>query len=132
MRRAQRKKGSYERIFKEYRSRTFKFASRNFYSEFLAAREAAKQARAEARAAAKAARKATKEAKTEKVAVCHKPGTPAQGTLEIGASALDAHQRIGKKLAELDEQIEALSRERKELDETRAEARGYELIQPKE
>jgi len=40
--RAQRKKGSYERIFTEYRSRIFKFASRNFYSEFLAAREAAK------------------------------------------------------------------------------------------
>ena len=42
MRRAQRKKGTYQRIFKEYRSRIFKFASRNFYSEFLAAREAAK------------------------------------------------------------------------------------------
>jgi len=41
MRRAQRKKGSYERIFNEYRSRLFRFASRNFYSEFLAAREAA-------------------------------------------------------------------------------------------
>ena len=45
MRRAQRKKGSYERIFKEYRSRIFRFASRNFYSEFLAAREAAKNYR---------------------------------------------------------------------------------------
>jgi len=45
MRRAQRKKGGYERIFKEYRSRTFRFASRNFYSEFLAAREAAKNYR---------------------------------------------------------------------------------------
>ena len=45
MRRAQRKKGSYERIFKEYRSRMFRFASRNFYSEFLAAREAAKNYR---------------------------------------------------------------------------------------
>jgi membrane-bound lytic murein transglycosylase D len=45
MLRAQRKKGSYERIFKEYRSRIFKFASRNFYSEFLAAREAAKNYR---------------------------------------------------------------------------------------
>jgi len=41
MLRARRKKGSYERIFREYRSRIFKFASRNFYSEFLAAREAA-------------------------------------------------------------------------------------------
>ena len=41
MLRARRKKGSYERIFTEYRSRIFKFASRNFYSEFLAAREAA-------------------------------------------------------------------------------------------
>jgi LysM repeat protein len=45
MLRAKRKKGSYERIFKEYRSRIFKFASRNFYSEFLAAREAAKNYR---------------------------------------------------------------------------------------
>jgi len=45
MRKAQRKKGSYERIFKEYRSRRFRFASRNFYSEFLAAREAAKNYR---------------------------------------------------------------------------------------
>ena len=45
MRRAQRKKGSYERIFKEYRTRSFRFASRNFYSEFLAAREAAKNFR---------------------------------------------------------------------------------------
>jgi len=45
MLRARRKKGSYERIFKEYRSRIFKFASRNFYSEFLAAREAAKNYR---------------------------------------------------------------------------------------
>jgi membrane-bound lytic murein transglycosylase D len=45
MRRAQRKKGSYERIFKEYRSRIFRFASRNFYSEFLAAREAGKNYR---------------------------------------------------------------------------------------
>ena len=45
IRRAVRKKGSYERIFKEYRSRIFKFASRNFYSEFLAARLAAKNYR---------------------------------------------------------------------------------------
>jgi membrane-bound lytic murein transglycosylase D len=45
MLRAQRKKGSYDRIFQEYRSRIFKFASRNFYSEFLAAREAAKNYR---------------------------------------------------------------------------------------
>ena len=45
VRRAVRKKGNYERIFKEYRSRLFKFASRNFYSEFLAAREAAKNYR---------------------------------------------------------------------------------------
>ena len=41
MLRAQRRKGDYETIFKEYRSRIFKFASRNFYSEFLAAREVA-------------------------------------------------------------------------------------------
>ena len=42
MLRAKREKGSYEKIFKEYRSRIFRFASRNFYSEFLAAREVAK------------------------------------------------------------------------------------------
>jgi len=40
--RAKRRKGNYETIFKEYRSRIFKFASRNFYSEFLAAREVAR------------------------------------------------------------------------------------------
>jgi membrane-bound lytic murein transglycosylase D len=45
MLRAKRKKGSYEAIFKSYRSRLFKFASRNFYSEFLAAREVAKNYR---------------------------------------------------------------------------------------
>ena len=37
MMRATRSKGNYEAIFKQYRSRLFKFASRNFYSEFLAA-----------------------------------------------------------------------------------------------
>lgn len=37
MAKAKRKHGRYETIFKKYRSRTFKFASRNFYSEFLAA-----------------------------------------------------------------------------------------------
>ena len=35
--RAQRTRGDYEAIFKHYRSRRFRFASRNFYSEFLAA-----------------------------------------------------------------------------------------------
>ena len=45
MLRAQRKKGSYDLIFQEYRSRIFRFASRNFYSEFLAARETAKNYR---------------------------------------------------------------------------------------
>lgn len=42
MMRAKRAKGDYETIFREYRSRSFKFASRNFYSEFLAACEVAK------------------------------------------------------------------------------------------
>ena len=42
MLRAKKLKGNYERIFREYKSRIFKFASRNFYSEFLAARDAAK------------------------------------------------------------------------------------------
>jgi len=45
MLRAKRHKGSYEAIFKEYRSRIFKFASRNFYAEFLAASEAAQNYR---------------------------------------------------------------------------------------
>ena len=45
MLRAKRRKGSYEAIFKGYRSRLFKFASRNFYSEFLAAREVAQNYR---------------------------------------------------------------------------------------
>ena len=45
MLRAKRRKGSYEAIFEGYRSRLFKFASRNFYSEFLAAREIAKHYR---------------------------------------------------------------------------------------
>jgi membrane-bound lytic murein transglycosylase D len=45
MLRAKRRKGSYEAIFKEYRSRIFKFASRNFYSEFLAAVEVAQNYR---------------------------------------------------------------------------------------
>ena len=45
MLRAKRRKGSYEAIFKEYRSRIFKFASRNFYAEFLAALEVAQNYR---------------------------------------------------------------------------------------
>ena len=42
MLRAKRAKGSYEEIFKHYRRKRFQFASRNFYAEFLAAREVAK------------------------------------------------------------------------------------------
>ncbi len=42
MMRAKKSKGSYEKIVQSYRSRSFKFASRNFYSEFLAARIVAK------------------------------------------------------------------------------------------
>jgi membrane-bound lytic murein transglycosylase D len=42
MMRAKTAKGDYERIFQEHESQLFKFASRNFYSEFLAAREVAK------------------------------------------------------------------------------------------
>jgi membrane-bound lytic murein transglycosylase D len=45
MRRAQQAKGSYERVFQEYNEGWFKFASRNFYPEFLAAREVAKNYR---------------------------------------------------------------------------------------
>ena len=43
--RAKRAKGGYEEIFKHYRRRRFKFASRNFYAEFLAARQVAKNYR---------------------------------------------------------------------------------------
>ncbi|MGD9311079.1 MAG: transglycosylase SLT domain-containing protein [Desulfosarcina sp.] len=41
MMRAKAAHGSYPAIFTAYRGRTFKFASRNFYSEFLAARQVA-------------------------------------------------------------------------------------------
>jgi membrane-bound lytic murein transglycosylase D len=41
MERARSLHGEYPEIFKSYHSRTFKFASRNFYSEFLAARRVA-------------------------------------------------------------------------------------------
>jgi membrane-bound lytic murein transglycosylase D len=41
MKRAKLKVGDYPDIFKSYTSRTFKFASRNFYSEFIAARRIA-------------------------------------------------------------------------------------------
>lgn len=43
MLRAKRLKGNYERAFQEYKGRRFKFASRNFYAEFLAATDVAKQ-----------------------------------------------------------------------------------------
>jgi len=42
---AKRAQKTYEAIFSEYKSRSFKFASRNFYSEFLAARDVAKSYR---------------------------------------------------------------------------------------
>ena len=42
MLRAKRKLGSCEAVFESYNGRRFKFASRNFYSEFLAARHVAK------------------------------------------------------------------------------------------
>jgi membrane-bound lytic murein transglycosylase D len=45
VRRAKRSKGTYEEIFKGYHGRRFKFASRNFYSEFVAAREVAQDYR---------------------------------------------------------------------------------------
>jgi membrane-bound lytic murein transglycosylase D len=43
MLRALKEKGSYEQIFKSYDQGYFKFASRNFYSEFLAATRVAKR-----------------------------------------------------------------------------------------
>ena len=41
MQRAKAAHGDYPEIFRSYNGRTFKFASRNFYSEFLAARRVA-------------------------------------------------------------------------------------------
>jgi len=40
--RAKEAMGTYEALFESYNGRLFKFASRNFYSEFLAARHVAK------------------------------------------------------------------------------------------
>lgn len=45
IRRAKRRHKTYAAIFRSYRTRRFRFASRNFYPEFLAAREAAANAR---------------------------------------------------------------------------------------
>lgn len=42
MKRAQQQWGDYPQIFSNYRGRAFKFASRNFYSEFIAARNIAR------------------------------------------------------------------------------------------
>jgi membrane-bound lytic murein transglycosylase D len=42
MLRAKEEMGTYEAVFESYNGRLFKFASRNFYSEFLAARHVAK------------------------------------------------------------------------------------------
>jgi membrane-bound lytic murein transglycosylase D len=42
MLRAKEEMGTYEAVFESYKGRLFKFASRNFYSEFLAARHVAK------------------------------------------------------------------------------------------
>jgi len=41
--RAQRQYGSYEKIFKSHNTRLFKFASKNFYSEFIAALRVARR-----------------------------------------------------------------------------------------
>lgn len=45
MQRAKRRHGGYEAVFRRYRSRLFKFASRNFYPEFIAARYVARNYR---------------------------------------------------------------------------------------
>lgn len=45
MLRAKQSLGGYEEIFRRYQSQLFKFASRNFYAEFLAARDVAKNYR---------------------------------------------------------------------------------------
>lgn len=46
LQKAKRQHGGYVDIFKSYRGRTFKFASRNFYAEFLAARQVAQNYKA--------------------------------------------------------------------------------------
>ena len=56
-----------------------------------ALRQADRDAAKQARAVAKAARKAEKQALRAKVDVCHKPGTPAEGTISFAAAALQAH-----------------------------------------
>ena len=43
--RAKKEMGTYEAVFENYSGRLFEFASRNFYSEFLAARHVAKNSR---------------------------------------------------------------------------------------
>ena len=43
MLRAQKKNGSYDKIFKNHKTKIFKFASRNFYPEFLAAMRVAQR-----------------------------------------------------------------------------------------
>ncbi len=43
MERAVQKHGNFENIIRNYKGRRFKFASRNFYAEFLAARQVAKE-----------------------------------------------------------------------------------------
>ena len=43
MRRAKKSKGSFEKIVKEYQGRSFKFASRNFYSEFPCSKNCSKK-----------------------------------------------------------------------------------------
>jgi hypothetical protein len=60
-------------------------------AEAKVARQAAREAAKLDRAEAKAARKAEKQALREKVDVCHKPGTPAEGTINIARAALQAH-----------------------------------------
>ncbi len=47
MLRAKKKVGGYEKIFNNHKTRIFKFASRNFYSEFLAALRVAKRLEAD-------------------------------------------------------------------------------------
>jgi hypothetical protein len=60
-------------------------------AEAKAARQGGHEAAKLARAEAKAARKAEKQAAREKVDVCHKPGSPAEGTINIAGAALQAH-----------------------------------------
>lgn len=101
-------------------------------SEAKAARQAAREAARLARAEAKAARKAEKEALREKVDVCHKPGTPAEGTLTIAAAALQAHLDHGDFEGTCDAPVEAALETCSEVDAFDVDGEVVECEEPEQ